>query len=470
MGKKVIPKGKNIPEEVKIEEKNYDISFLDEDCVQEIIEQLKFLIEKQTKLVILIIHYDIPLGEYKLTSSVKFFFEYLKKQMESTQISFNENSTLIENFDEKIETEFFPENSILVLENAFFQPEEIQFKFDENNALVKYNLDDIQQYVNALSMYCPVFVLDDKDNLFSRYSSVIRIKAENNVLGLNLANYIHQIGHLVSFEKKPFIMFVGGGLSAEKIQGLDVLLEFVDELHLYGEIGMMFYIVQKLDIEKIKLSFLQQWKINSLERNIIKNILLKKKEKIYLPVDFCIIQDLNIEGIEKYSHSWFQKAQETIQNFPPRILKEKQQQEQIQETDDKNTKQIGENSQLIGDNSQLIGENNPQIEQNSPQIGDNDEQNNIQQEEEEEYEEEYDENNPSQKKNSFKNKNYNEIIEDNTIEESFEYNYEAQFPENYLIVDLGEQSLQKYQNKYPKRKKNRMDRQSEYFLGKQCIF
>jgi hypothetical protein len=55
---------------------------------------------------------------------------------------FNEGN-LIENFEEKIETESFPDNSVLVMENAYFCPEEIGFRI-ENESIIKYNLDDIK--------------------------------------------------------------------------------------------------------------------------------------------------------------------------------------------------------------------------------------------------------------------------------------------------------------------------------------
>lgn len=89
-------------------------------------DTLKYILERQAKLVVLMVSYDVPIGEYKLTSSIKFFVEYLKKQVEN-QIQFID-TFYIDNYEEKIETESFPENSILVLENCYFIPEEIGFQ------------------------------------------------------------------------------------------------------------------------------------------------------------------------------------------------------------------------------------------------------------------------------------------------------------------------------------------------------
>ena len=46
--------------------------------------------------------YDEPIGYFKLTSSTKFFFEFLKKKLENFAVFWGENC-LIENFAEKLE-------------------------------------------------------------------------------------------------------------------------------------------------------------------------------------------------------------------------------------------------------------------------------------------------------------------------------------------------------------------------------
>lgn len=131
----------------------------------------------------MMVSYDIPLGEFRFTSSVKFFAEYMKKQLENP-VAFNE-SIYIDNFEEKIETESFPDNSVLILENTYFVPEEIGFKIlqdtenDEAPSLMKYTLEDKSHFISTLSSYCPSLVIEDKENLFSRMTSLINMKFEN---------------------------------------------------------------------------------------------------------------------------------------------------------------------------------------------------------------------------------------------------------------------------------------------------
>ena len=44
---------------------------------------------------------------------------------------------------------------------------------------MKYKLEDKQEYIHTLSSYCPSFVLEDKDNFFSRFTSLVSMKFEN---------------------------------------------------------------------------------------------------------------------------------------------------------------------------------------------------------------------------------------------------------------------------------------------------
>lgn len=53
-------------------------------------------------------------------------------------------------FVEKIEAEEFPENSVLILENVYFQPEEIGFSKTIEGNMLKLTFDEKQQYINIV--------------------------------------------------------------------------------------------------------------------------------------------------------------------------------------------------------------------------------------------------------------------------------------------------------------------------------
>lgn len=58
---------------------------MDEDCVGEILENVRYLLERQAKLVIVMVSYDeAHIGKPHFTRSVRFFSEYLRKQLDAT--------------------------------------------------------------------------------------------------------------------------------------------------------------------------------------------------------------------------------------------------------------------------------------------------------------------------------------------------------------------------------------------------
>lgn len=69
-----------------------------------------------------------------------------------------------------MENEAFPEYSIVLLENCFFQPEEIGFRIEEATEnsgakVIKYSREERTAYIKAVSEYCPIYIIDDKENI-----------------------------------------------------------------------------------------------------------------------------------------------------------------------------------------------------------------------------------------------------------------------------------------------------------------
>ena len=95
---------------------------------------VKNLLERQAKIVVIAVSYDKPYGRYKFESSTKFFYEWLKGQLE--QPCYFSESCVIENFDEMMENQIWTENSALVLENLFFEPFEAGIIVDENGQTI----------------------------------------------------------------------------------------------------------------------------------------------------------------------------------------------------------------------------------------------------------------------------------------------------------------------------------------------
>lgn len=66
--------------------KKNDMSFLDEDSLKSALDITKYLLEKQVNLLMVMVSYDQPLGHYRLTSSMKFYQDFLKTKYEQPVI------------------------------------------------------------------------------------------------------------------------------------------------------------------------------------------------------------------------------------------------------------------------------------------------------------------------------------------------------------------------------------------------
>lgn len=95
----------------------------------------------------------------------------------------------IEDFNEKIENDFYQENTIILMENMYWCREEVGYQFNENK-LVKINNEDRINMVKEISSYGNLLIIEDKFNLCKNYASITKFKCDNNVLGLSLSNNI----------------------------------------------------------------------------------------------------------------------------------------------------------------------------------------------------------------------------------------------------------------------------------------
>jgi 3-phosphoglycerate kinase len=133
-------------------------------------------------------------GKYSYVNSMEFFANYLKRKYENVIF---EKSIFIENFEEKMETEIYPEGSIIVLENAYFYPEETGFlekknvlNSEENESTFshcKLMYEDRLEYIRSLSEYGNLFILEDKHCIYeNKLASVLNLKSDCKVLGLRI--------------------------------------------------------------------------------------------------------------------------------------------------------------------------------------------------------------------------------------------------------------------------------------------
>lgn len=97
------------------ESEDLNLNFLDPNNLQNIIDNVKFCLDRSAKLVILQLSYDKPTHINNNLASVKFFYDYIKMKLEQNSVFVP--TTLIPNFEEKLENDFYPDNSLIILEN-----------------------------------------------------------------------------------------------------------------------------------------------------------------------------------------------------------------------------------------------------------------------------------------------------------------------------------------------------------------
>ena len=237
--------------------------------IDKIIPTLKFLIEKNAKIIILS-HVGRPKGEVVNKLSLKPVCDDLKKKL-------NQNIKLItKNINNISDTELFKgiDEQIVMLENIRFYPEE-----EENN----------QIFAKHLASFADIYVNDAFSCSHRAHASIHEI---SNFLpsfsGLQLDLEVDALKKITSEIKKPISCIIGGSKISTKINIIKNLIPRFNNIIILG--GMANNIIQYMG-----------YKIgNSLQEEnsdlIIKEIFnLSKKEncKIVFPVDVVVAKDIN---------------------------------------------------------------------------------------------------------------------------------------------------------------------------------
>lgn len=180
---------------------------------------------------------------------------------------------------EKAEQDEYPDNSILILENAFFQPEEIGFRKDEADSMIPLNFEEKSDYIAKISEYAPIYVIEDKPNLFKKWTSLVALKPENCVLGSCSGRDLSLISYSMVVEKFPFVVIIGGDISPYKFLAIDSLLNIADEIWLVGKIGMLFKMYnEKIDsfaglrLDEFKKKIIERVYKNIMDMNMLKSM------------------------------------------------------------------------------------------------------------------------------------------------------------------------------------------------------
>lgn len=284
-------KGKKEEEKAAEEaEKKIDpITLIDEKSLEDALKIIKFSLDMLAKLVVVVVSYGDSFGQPKEGNSARVLYDWLAGKLDQPVI-FLDSAKHERDADDNFIFDSYGDNTVVILENLFFYPEEAGYQFDpKTEILQKADPAGIEEYAQMLSQYCNFYVIDDKYNFFKNYNSITDVKTEQNVLGLTMGDdtlilaqtFLHamyrpqpskrerrrmkKLGQVISKEHKLAIALIGGDLTGDYILALDTIVEHYDVLYFLGRVGVLVYMLFA-KIEKIGDIVLDPFKKALLEK------------------------------------------------------------------------------------------------------------------------------------------------------------------------------------------------------------
>lgn len=295
-------------EEKKLEDEPLTIDNIDEASLKIAMNDIRYCLDHLAKLTIILVSIGDPKGISTPSYSSKFFFEHLKTSLD--QICHFSENCLIEDFQDQAET--FADNSILVLENIFFSPEEIGYTVDDKKVMKPFTDDEeISRFLRVLSSYSNIYVYDDQWHFYATHKTATAIQSETTVYGLNLKQNLLAASAAPTCKSKPFVVLLGGDISIAKLQAMNALLSHVDEIHVLGKIGI-YFALYNFGLQKSG-----KYELGQETKELIDKIYENAKEwpqvKIYHPKDFDYVDKPSDK--EPLSAEWFAEMTPVVQSF-----------------------------------------------------------------------------------------------------------------------------------------------------------
>ena len=250
-----------------------DGKIIDDTKIIKSLDTINYLLENNNKIIIM-----SHLGKVKKEEDLEkntLFPIYLKlKELINTNIYFSstlsgkELELLVNNLKEK---------EILLMENVRFK--------DFPNKLESGCDLELSKYWASLG---DVFINDAFGTSHRKHASNYGIKKYlPSYYGLLINDEINKLNELINNPKKPFTVIMGGAKVDDKLSLIEELLKLCDNLIVGGGIANTFLLSQNINIGKSL--------VNSDYIDKINDIYIKYKEKIILPTDFYVENNLKKE-------------------------------------------------------------------------------------------------------------------------------------------------------------------------------
>jgi phosphoglycerate kinase len=200
------------------------------------------------------------------------------------------------------------DGDVLLLDN-------LRFWAEENN---EYSLDDAKKtiFVQRLASYLDICILDAFATAHRAHPSIIGFcQIMPTLAGLNVEKEISGLDKVVSRERKPFVLVLGGAKVPDRLKAIETLIksEKADKVLLTGLLAQVFL--------KAKGTISLNLGIKDEQKHVLKarELLMKYPEKFELPKDVATEENgsrLEVEVSKlKDEKSIFDLGEETIERY-----------------------------------------------------------------------------------------------------------------------------------------------------------
>jgi len=247
--------------------------------ITETLPSIQFLFDHGAKCVILMSHLGRPDGNWKNELSLSVVAEALKQLIPNHNIKFLKDCV-----GSEVEGECAnpPKDTIILLENLRFHPEEEGVRIDSEGKKIKSDEESVKKFRESLTKLGDIYVNDAFGTAHRAHSSIVGVNLPLKAAGFLMKKELEFFAKALENPSRPFLAIMGGAKVTDKIKLINNMLDKVDEMIIAG--GMAFTFKQVCSGVKIGNSL-----FDKEGAKIVKDIMEKaekKKVKIHLPIDY----------------------------------------------------------------------------------------------------------------------------------------------------------------------------------------
>jgi 3-phosphoglycerate kinase len=278
------------------EEGNFKGKFLKEidfpQAKEILLNTMSFLLDNRVKTLILLADFGPKTGYYLSDYSMKHFYDFLNKNnLVEQQINFIPNYLELLDFNRKIENEEYKDNSLLILENLNFLPEECLFETDsilENGVNRNLKYFTKMKLTEILSQK-DIFINDSPIGIMkSQVPSVMNMQCTVKAIGQRLEAQLSKLTFFFQINSPNFLLIMGDNYAFNcSNPGSKLNCDFDQEI--YNSLLTLNAIMQRFRVifllGKLALAFIQflqkdfifdlKYDANPVFHNLMKYILIK---------------------------------------------------------------------------------------------------------------------------------------------------------------------------------------------------